>query len=60
MVKLPPEHDVKKQTELYAFRLAAATSFLEHLEVYCAIDEIGNKALRLKLEVWRPIYSYFF
>ena len=53
--KLPPEHDLIRQTEDCVYQLAAATTFEEHADVYWKSDAIVNQALRLQLEACNPI-----
>ena len=55
LFKLPPEHDLIRQTEDCVYQLAAATTFEEHADVYLKIDAIVNQALRLQLEACDPI-----
>ena len=55
LFKLPPEHDLIRQTEDCVYLLAAAITFEEHADVYLKLDAIVNQALRLQLEACAPI-----
>ena len=55
LFKLPPEHDLIRQTDECVYQLACAISFEEHADVYLKLDAIVNQALRLQLEACDPI-----
>ena len=42
LFKLPPEHDLIRQTDECVYLLAAAITFEEHADVYLKLDAIVN------------------
>ena len=55
LFKLPPEHDLIRQTDECVYQLACSIYFEEHADVYLKLDAIVNQALRLQLEACDPI-----